>query len=264
MTLFPYDLNHPDNSYSLPEPYKEISGLSPLEGNNCLAFVQDEAVQIHLFDLASATITELTKHDDGDSEDLAVIGTTAYVLKSGKQPAIYQVSDFQSNDAHFESYDLALDKNQDPEGLCHDARRNRLLIACKGPSTRDDPTRGIYAFDLQTMQMKSSPVLTIDSRTFVDDSEDDFNPSGLALHPQSGDLYIIGSKGHKMIVCYGLNGQFKEALKLDKDQFIQPEGLAFLPSGDLLISSEGKKGKQAELLMFQSIRSLETPALPAH
>lgn len=250
MTLFPYDLNHPDNSYSLPDPYKEISGLSPLEGNNCLAFVQDEAVQIHLFDLASATITELAKHGDGDSEDLAVIGTTAYVLKSGKQPAIYQVSDFQSNHAHFESYDLALDKNQDPEGLCHDARRNRLLIACKGPSTRDDPTRGIYAFDLQTMHMDSAPAYIIDGRDFLVNKEDTFNPSGIAIHPRSDDLYVIGSKGEKMIVCYGMDGRFKEALGLDKDQFMQPEGITFLSSGELVISSEGKKGKKAEILIF--------------
>ena len=200
--------------------------------------------------MASATITELTKHDDGDSEDLAVIGTTAYVLKSGKQPAIYQVIDFQSNHAHFESYDLALDKNQDPEGLCHDARRNRLLIACKGPSTRDDPTRGIYTFDLQTMQMDPAPAYIIDSRNFLDDPEETFNPSGIAIHPRSNDLYVIGTKGEKMIVCYGMDGCFKEALRLDKDQFMQPEGITFLTFGDLVISSEGKKGKKAEILTF--------------
>ena len=89
MTCFPYDLNHPDRSITLPDQYKEISGLSPLESNDCLAFVQDEAVQVHLFDLSSRTITELVKHGDGDSEDIAVVGTTAYLLKAGKQPAIY-------------------------------------------------------------------------------------------------------------------------------------------------------------------------------
>jgi uncharacterized protein YjiK len=250
MTSFHYDLNHPDNSYSLPDPYKEISGLSPLEGNNCLAFVQDEAVQIHLFDLASATITELAKHGDGDSEDLAVIGTTAYVLKSGKQPAIYQVCDFQSDHALFKQFDLALEKEQDPEGLCHDASRNRLLIACKGPSTRNDSTRGIYAFNLQTMEMDPTPAYIIDSRDFLDDPEETFNPSGIAIHPRSNDLYVIGSKGEKMIVCYGMDGCFKEALRLDKDQFMQPEGITFLSTGELVISSEGKKGKKAEILTF--------------
>lgn len=265
MTNFPYDFSHPAKRYTLPDQYKEISGISPLEDNNSIAFVQDEAVQIHLFDLRSGAMTELAKHDDGDAEDIAIVGTTAYVLKAGKQPAIDRVTEFQGEHAKSQRYGLELKKHHDPEGLCHDARRHRLLIACKGSANKNDTMRAIYAFDLQAMQMTSAPVLTIDSRSFLKNSGDAFfNPSGLAIHPHSGDLYIIGSKGHKMIVCYGLNGQFKEALKLGKDQCIQPEGLAFLPSGNLLISSEGKKGKQAELLIFQSIRSLETPSVPEH
>ncbi|QNI90136.1 hypothetical protein SynROS8604_03536 [Synechococcus sp. ROS8604] len=115
---------------------------------------------------------------------------------------------------------------------------------------KKDQTRGIYAFNLQSMQMDSSPLFAIDSRDFLDSAEDTFNPSGLAIHPQSGLLYIIGSKGEKMIVCYGLDGNFKEALKLDKNQFIQPEGITFMPSGELVISSEGKKGKDAAIMIF--------------
>jgi len=259
MTCFPYDFSHPVKSYTLQDQYKEISGISPLEDNGRLGFVQDETVQIHLLDLKTGTITKLAKHDDGDSEDIAIAGTTAYLLKAGKQPAIFSVTAFQGKHADFRRYVLGLQKQHDPEGLCHDAQRHRLLIACKGSPSKNDPTRNIYAFDLQTMQMKYSPVLTLDSRTFLDDSEDDFNPSGLALHPQSDDLYIIGSKGKKMIVCYGLSGDFKEALILNKDQFIQPEGIAFLPSGDLLISSEGKKGKPAKLLTFRAPTILESP-----
>ena len=252
MTCFPYDLNHPDRSITLPDQYKEISGLSPLESNDCLAFVQDEAVQVHLFDLSSRTITELVKHGDGDSEDIAVVATTAYLLKAGKQPAIYQVNNFKSNNAHFDRHALPLDKDCDPEGLCHDVTRNRLLIACKGSSNKKDHLRCIYVFDLQSMQMDPSPMLVLDSRDFLHDSEDAFNPSGIAIHPCSADLYVIGSKGEKMIVCYGCDGHFKEALKLDKDQFLQPEGIAFLSSGELVISSEGKKGKKAEILIFSA------------
>ena len=250
MTHFPYDLNHPARSYVLPGQYKEISGLSPLESNDSVAFVQDEAIQIHLLDFNNGTITELTKHDDGDAEDIAIVGTTAYLLKAGKQPAIYQATDFDGGDSNFQRYDLELHKKQDPEGLCHDARRNRLLIACKGSSSKKDHTRDIYGFDLQAMQMNPSPIFTIDSRDFLDDSGETFNPSGLAIHPQSDELYIIGSKGATMILCYGINGHFKGALKLNKDQFIQPEGIAFLSSGEILICSEGKKEKRAELFIF--------------
>ena len=94
------------------------------------------------------------------------------------------------------------------------------------------------------MQMDHSPVFAINSQDFLNDSEDTFNPSGIAIHPQSNDLYIIGSKGEKMIVCYTLKGHFKGAWRLNKSQFSQPEGIALMQSGELVISSEGKKGKK--------------------
>ena len=198
MTHFSYDFWHPIKRYSLPDQYKEISGLSALEGKNTLAFVQDEAVQIHLFDLNSGMVTEHAKHDDGDCEDIVIAGETAYLLKAGKQPAIYNVTHFNSEDAQFERHDLDLHKEQDPEGLCHDIPRNRLLIACKGAPRKKDRTRGIYAFNLQSMQMDSLPLFAIDSRDFLNRREDTFNPSGLAIHPQSELLYIIGSKGEEL------------------------------------------------------------------
>ena len=233
----------------MPNQYKEISGISPLESNKSLAFVQDEAVQIHIFDLISGTVTEHTKHDDGDSEDIVIAGNTAYLLKAGKQPAIYKVTNFTCKNAHHEHYRLNLHKDQDPEGLCHDFKRNRLLIACKGSSKKKDRMRGIYAFDLQSMRMNHSPVFAIDSLDFLNDSEDTFNPSGIAIHPQSDVLYLIGSKGVKMIACYGLDGYHKGAWRLNENQFIQPEGIALMPSGELVISSEGKKGKKAKDIM---------------
>ena len=114
---FPYNLRKPIKSYSLPNQYKEISGISALENNSSLAFVQDEAVQIHTFDLISERVLEYAKYDDGDSEDIAIAGNTAYLLKTGKHPAIYKVTNFNSKDSHFKRYNLDLHKDQDPEGF---------------------------------------------------------------------------------------------------------------------------------------------------
>ena len=38
----PYDLKDPRKTYELPNKYREISGICPLQGLNSLAFVQDE------------------------------------------------------------------------------------------------------------------------------------------------------------------------------------------------------------------------------
>jgi len=37
---------------------------------------------------------------------------------------------------------------------------------------------------------------------------------------------------------------------MDKNRFNQPEGIAFMESGELIISSEGKKGKKARIYFF--------------
>ena len=105
-THFPYDLSAPTKSYSLPNKYKEISGISPLASKDSLAFVQDEAVQIYTFNLISGIITEYIKHEDGDSEDIAIAGNTAYLLKAGKHPAIYEFTNYTRKNSYREYYEL--------------------------------------------------------------------------------------------------------------------------------------------------------------
>ena len=252
----PYDLKNPTKKYKLPKKYMEISGIWPIQGSDSLAFVQDEAVRVYQFDLSSNEITEYVKHGSGDSEDIVILGNTAYILHAGKRPAIYKITGYNSGSAQCERYDLNLNKDYDPEGLCHDAKENRLLIACKGSPVKGDKLRKIFSFDLQSGTKANSPVFIIDSRDFLDRTGDTFNPSGIAIHPISNDIYLVGTKEVKMIVCYGLNGEFKGAWKLDKNQFNQPEGIAFMESGELIVCSEGgkrkkgKKGKKARIFMF--------------
>lgn len=254
----PYDLKNPTEIYKLPKKYMEISGIWRIQDNDSLAFVQDEAIQVYQFDLSSTGITEYEKHGAGDSEDIVILGNTAYILHSGKRPAIYKIIDYNSGSSQCERYDLNLDKEYDPEGLCHDAKDNRLLIACKGSPVKGDRLRKIFSFDIQSMTRAYLPVFTIDSREFLGRSGDTFNPSGIAIHPQSNDIYLVGTKEVKMIVCYELSGVFKGAWKLDKDKFNQPEGIAFMESGELIIASEGekstkgKKGKKARVFMFSA------------
>ena len=242
----PYDLKDPAKKYELPNKYMEISGICPIHEYNSLAFVQDEAVRVYQFDLSTEEITEYVEHEPGDSEDIAIIGNTAYILRAGERPAIYRITGYNSGTARCERYDLNLNKDYDPEGLCHDAKKNRLLIACKGSPIKGDTIRKIFSFDIQSGTRAYAPIFAIDSREFLEEPGDTFNPSGIAIHPKSNDVYLIGTKGVKMLVCYGLDGKFKGSWELDKKQFVQPEGIAFNDSGELIISSEGKKGKKGK------------------
>ena len=246
----PYDLKNPKKIYKLPNKYREISGIWLLQGLNSLAFVQDEAIRIYQFDLSSEEITKYAKHGSGDSEDIVILGDTAYILQAGKRPAIYKLADYMDGSAQCNRYDLNLNEEYNPEGLCYDAKENRLLIACKGSPINGDTKRKIFSFDIKSEKQSNTPVFTLDCQDFLDKDGDTFNPSGIAIHPISNDIYLIGAKGVKMIVCYGLDGRFKGAERLDKDLFNQPEGIAFSKPGELIISSEGKKGKKARIYLF--------------
>jgi len=152
--------------------------------------------------------------------------------------------------AQCDRYDLNLNEEYEPEGLCHDAKENRLLIACRGSPINGGTERKIFSFGIQAGKRANSPLFTIDCRDFLDGGGDTFNPSGIAIHPKSNDIYLIGTKGVNIIVCYGLDGGFKSAERLDRDRFKQPEGIAFSESGELIVSSEGKKGKKARIFLF--------------
>ena len=168
----PYDLKNPTKTYKLPKKYMEISGICPLQDNDSLAFVQDEAIRVYQFDLTSTEITAYAKHGPGDSEDIVILGNTAYILHAGKRPAIYKITGYNSGSSQCERYDLNLDKDYDPEGLCHDAEESHLLIACKGSPVKGDKLRKIFSFDIQSMTRAYSPVFTIDSREFLDKTDE--------------------------------------------------------------------------------------------
>ena len=81
-----------------------------IAGLNSLAFVQDEAIRIYQFDLSTEEITKYPKHGSGDSEDIVILGDTAYILQAGKRPAIYKLADYMDGSSGCNRYDLNLNK----------------------------------------------------------------------------------------------------------------------------------------------------------
>jgi hypothetical protein len=263
---FRYKLESPVARYKLPAYLEEISGLS-YYGNGKIACIQDEKANIYIWNLEKEKITDKYEFgDDADYEDIAVVGKKAYILRNNGH--IYRIKDFKKKDRKVKKYKTELKEKNDCEGIAYDPIANALLIACKGsPSIeKENPYEGykaIYQFDLEEEKLVTRPHFLIDLKrldSYIDrsrfnrlsvkvakslhliESETSFKPSGIAIHPLDGEIYIISSVG-KLLIILNSEGKVQDVRELDPTIFRQPEGICFSPTGDMFISNEGQGGK---------------------
>lgn len=260
---FAYTMGTPDLELKLPTKLKEISGLGLASDERYLVAVQDENGIIFTIDkMTGATISEIEFWKDGDYEGIEMVGNDIFIVKS--TGTIYQVVNAGGPNQKVEKYNHFLDKDNDVEGLCFDPTLNCLLLACKAKAGHGDHynrKKGIYAFHLNQLTIDSIPVFTFSMDDilayletkpqinrlekiieFFDPSNDQlpFSPSGIAIHPKTGHIYLTSSVG-KLLLITERSGKILHIEKLDKNIHPQPEGICFDKNGDLYIANEGKK-----------------------
>ena len=246
----PYDLANPSHIINLvSEDLREISGLSPTDSQGQYLAINDERGEIFFIDgTAGGAITRrVAFRDKGDFEGVEMVGHCLYAVKS--KGDIFEIGRWKRKKIVVHEYDTPLGKDDDVEGLAYDLKRNALLVACKG-NPDSSYARRVFAFDLVQKQLGEQPVYLIDplevDRLVPPDAEDKanfFSPSGIAVHPITRDVYVLSSAKKRLVVLDYDSGAIKYAIRLNKKLLPQPEGIAFDPNGDLILSSEGKKGE---------------------
>jgi uncharacterized protein YjiK len=256
----PYDFADPAFVFELPDDLVEISALAVLD-EQYLGAVEDENGRLYFIDLNTG---EVLRHEtfasDGDYEGLARVDNRVFTLRSDGD--FFEIADWRSGNFESVRLESQLHRNCDAEGLTHDEANHRLLIACKESAGEDlDDLKAIYAYDLATGKVDKQPVFTIsieafNKATYPNDGPlnsairktvypaldlSGFKPSALDIHPITGDLYVLSSVQQSVVVL-SPTGEVQHIWKLVDSILKQPEGLAFLPNGDVFISSEGKSG----------------------
>jgi uncharacterized protein YjiK len=269
--VFPYDLNAPNSSFELDVSLREISGLTTSPKADNLAAVQDEKGQLFYINKKSGKVDpSVIFAEDGDFEGIEFVGDTLWVVKSkGRLFKLWNLNKTPYDMATFKIESL---KKANIEGLGYDAKNNRLLLAQKGEKTDEATSRSIFAFDLKKQVSSVSKVFDIGLKDFqafltnkkakkyqslVDDyvknplaTGIDFGPSGVAVHPLSGNIFVISSI-NKVLIVMSSEGKLLEMVKLDKTIFAQPEGICFDADGTMYISTEAKDNPKGKLFIFK-------------
>lgn len=271
MYRFAYDFKKETAEFKLPKKLVEISGLSMSSDGRFLLAVNDEQGKIFFINKSTGEIVREVKFGkSGDYEGVEMVQDKIYALKSNG--TIYELESFEEEEVSAKSYNTPLNTDNNLEGLAYDKSRHRLLLACKKYAGEEEILeknkyiRSVYAFDLKTKQLLKEPVYRVNrKKTLIaknvkaaswwqEELADSFAPSGMAVHPKSGNIYLLSSPG-KLLLVLNPAGEAIHLERLDKKQFRQPEGICFEKNGVLFISSEGnaKKGVNGEILRFNQL-----------
>ena len=263
-----YNLSTPDRVYILPGKLKEISGITEIDSSR-IACIQDEKEIVFIYDINSGLIvSRIDGGTKGDYEGIARVDSTLYILRSDGE--ITRIKNFETAKFDRSTFSSGIPWKDD-EGLCYDPANNYLLITSKEIPPKGSENRNkrfIYGFDLTSEKPVQEPVIAI-SLTAIDsfaiennidvpmkdkkkgkskDPDIRFLVSDLAVHPQTGKLFILSS-ADQLLFIFNLKNEIEYIGKLDPDLFVQPEGITFMKNGDMYISNEGLK-KSATLVRF--------------
>ncbi len=248
---FPYDLKQPYEVHLLPEFLEEVSGLTHY-GPDQIAALNDEHGRMYVYDLAQKKIVHKVRFEgNGDFEGIERVGDYIYAIKSNGK--MYRFN--RKMTGVVEKIDSPFSSENDIEGLGYHPAENRLLVALKGDSDIkgvDVKGKAVYAFDLTTDKFLKIPPYTLkdkDIERVLGSKQTKLRPSGVAVHPISGEIYLLASVGRALVVFHP-DGKPKNLTILKRSLFPQPEGIAFSPEGDLFISNE-QEGEGGTLLHFK-------------
>jgi len=264
------DLRAPAKVVPLPPALREVSALQALDDQR-VACLQDEKGTLYEVDLATgALLGSRAFGPKGDYEGLTCTAEHWYALRSDgvllcfpRQPGLL---------SRTEAFELSLPQ-KDCEALAADRDGTRLLVAPKARPEGDKEARDVrrvHAWDVATRELAVEPAWTLsvaslleqavakgfatptkkvkggrkkDAEGAVPESREvphlQLTISEIAVHPATGDLWILSS-ADKALVVVDRKGYLVHLHLFDHDLLPQPEALAFLPCGDLVVASEGK------------------------
>lgn len=258
--LAAYDLASPPSSQvRLPAELHEVSGLAVDDEGRVFAH-GDEDATVYQLDPQSGQVTKrfalaATGSDPdlgkksrdgrlaGDFEDIAIVGDRFFLVSSNG--VLLEFAEGQDGaTVPYRAYPTGLDQVCEVEGLAHDRSTESLLLLCKTMREKSERRQvAVYSWSLADNRRGDTPRLVIQWNDLDPlTGGKGFNGSAIALAPGGESLLMLAGP-QQLFAEVGANGKPLRGGPIDKGTHPQPESLAFLPDGTLLVASEGGKGE---------------------
>lgn len=248
----------PSSPARLPGELHEISGLAADAKGRVFAH-GDEDGTIYQLDPQSGQVTkrfflassgsdpDLGKKSRagrlaGDFEDIAIVGERFFLVSSSG--VLLEFAEGQDGGSvPYRAHHTGLERVCEVEGLAHDPSTTSLLLLCKTMREKSERQQvAVYAWSLADGTRGDTPRMIVPwSELAGVTGGDGFNGSAIALMPGGRSLLMIAGP-QQLFAEVSSTGTPVRGGTLDKATHPQPESLAFLPDGTLLVASEGGKG----------------------
>jgi hypothetical protein len=243
----------------LPAELHEISGLAVTADGRAFAH-GDEDGTVYQLDPRTGGVTKrfalAPTGDDpdlgkkirgdrlaGDFEDIAIVGNRFFLVTSNG--VLLEFAEGKDGGSvPYQAHPTGLQKVCEVEGLAHDPSTHSLLLLCKTMREKSGRQQvAVYAWSLADRTLGEKPRLAVPWSALAGvTGGKGFNGSALALTPNGRSLLMVAGP-QRLFAEVGMDGVPIRGGALDPAVHPQPEGLAFLADGTLLVASEGGKGQ---------------------
>jgi hypothetical protein len=248
----------PVRRVTLPEELREISGLA-LGSNGRLFAHGDEEATVYQIDPATGQVLErfhlaptgpavdLGKKTRvgrvaGDFEDMAIVEDRFFLVTSNGVLLEFAEGEDGAS-VPYTAHRTGLGERCEVEGLTYDAGAGELLLLCKEFHAKGERSRvAAYGWSIADRKLESTPRLVVAYAALRPlTGTNALNGSALAFTPGGRSIVLVAGP-QRLFVEITADGRATEGGLLDRAAVEQPEGIAFLRDGSLLISSEGGRG----------------------
>ncbi|RYY45434.1 MAG: hypothetical protein EOO06_16500 [Chitinophagaceae bacterium] len=222
---------------NLPPTLDEISGLAYYaKDSSVFAIIDEEALLFKISLNNPEHIQQWAFGKANDYEDIILKDSVFYVLTSDGSIRSLQ---FKGEEIVTKKYDFITGEKKSKnefESMYVDS--GRIVILCKDCDADKKTKTSRFALDSAGGGFREiEPVHNASVAKMIDEKKVALKASAAAVHPLTGELYVV-SAVNKSIYIFDTALNPREVYELNPKIYKQPEGIAFTPAGDLIISNE--------------------------
>ncbi len=236
----------------LPDRLREVSGLAVASATSVFAH-DDEHARVSEIDLASGRALRSfafgSADATGDFEGIAASGDRIHVITSDGQLSSFDAG-ADGATVPVQVNDTGVGGRCEIEGLSLSPRPGELLILCKDITGRGNGGRLlVFRWNIAANRLEPQPWLDVDLSAELGVDRRGFAPSSIDWDARTQRVAIISAR-NRIMMLLDANGGRVEWRRLDAERHPQAEGVAIMPSGEIIVADEGGDGRAGRLTIY--------------